>query len=74
MLIGCDTVITVTLRYKIHFPGLLGAVSRVQTQWNLRAQLPWTAGAQIHLGDGAGVITYDVYIRRVRLVDTCWLL
>jgi len=74
MLFLCDTVVTVTLRYKIHFPGLLGAVSRIRTQWNLLAQLPWTAGAQIYLGDGAGVIAYNPYIRRVSLVDTCWLL
>jgi hypothetical protein len=58
----------------IHFHGLLGAVSRVPTQWNLRAQLTWTAGAQIYLGDGAGVIAYTAEIRRVRLVGACWLL
>jgi hypothetical protein len=58
----------------IPFPGLLGSVSRVSTRWNLRAQLPWTAGAQIYLGDGAGVIAYTVYIRRVRLEGVCGLL
>jgi hypothetical protein len=58
----------------IYLRGLLDVVSRITTRWNQRAQLPWRAGAQICLGDGAGVIAYSSYNRRVRLVGTCGLL
>ena len=58
----------------IHFPGLLGAMSRVPMQWNLRAELPWKAGTQIYLGDGTSVIAYTAYIGRIRLVCAYWLL